>query len=259
MSSNPLDAIPLWLLYILLVLLLLLSAEAGFRAGVAWRRRAPQEKEGPTGAMTSAALALLAFLLAFITGMGITRFDNRRALVLAEANSIGTTYLRAGYLSDPQRSEIRDLLREYVDLRLADMADLDEARFRSEEIHNELWSRAIIVAQEDPSPVTALFISSLNETIDIHGERLVAIMNTRLPPALEIGIILATFLTMAMVGFYNGVQNSRSVIPLVALIVIFSAVLLLIVDLDRHTEGFMQVNQQALLDLQTQLNTSPPP
>jgi hypothetical protein len=88
---------------------------------------------------------------------------------------------------------------------------------------------------------------------------LVAILNTHLLPALETGVFLAAFMTMAMLGFHNGIQGSRSIFPLVALIVIFSAVMLLIVDLDRPGEGFMQVNQQALIDLQTQLNTAPPP
>jgi hypothetical protein len=258
-NSNPLDVFPLWLLFLLTLLMLLLSAEAGYRAGLAWRRRAPEDKEGPTGAMTSATLALLAFLLAFITGVAVNRYDNRRQLVVNEANSIGTTYLRAGYLDEPQRSEIRELLREYVNLRVSDVEDAEEARLRSEAIHNELWSAAIVVAREDPTPVTSIFITSLNEMIDIHAERVVAIFNTRLPPPVELGIFLAAFVTVAMVGFNNAMQGSRSVIPLVALIVIFSAVMLLIVDLDRATEGLLQVNQQALIDLQTQLNTAPPP
>ncbi len=59
-------------------------------------------------------LALMGFLLAITMGMASDRFDTRRGLVLAEANSVGTTYLRAGYLPEPASSEIRDLLREYV-------------------------------------------------------------------------------------------------------------------------------------------------
>ena len=63
-------------------------------------------------------LALLAFLLAVTMGMASDRFDARRANVLAEANDIGTTYLRAGYLPEPASSQIRELLREYVPIRL---------------------------------------------------------------------------------------------------------------------------------------------
>ena len=68
--------------------------------------------------MVAAVLALLAFLLTFTFGMAASRFEARRQVLLDEANAIGTAYLRAALLSDPQRAEIRKLLREYVDVRL---------------------------------------------------------------------------------------------------------------------------------------------
>lgn len=258
-NSNPLDVMPLGLLFILTLLFAVLAAEAGYRLGQAWHRRVPDEEEGATGAMTAATLALLAFLLAYVTGMAVNRYDNRRELIVSEANAIGTTYLRAGYLPQPQQTEIRDLLREYVNLRTGDEAQLQEARRQSEAIHNELWIRAEALAEQSPTPVTSIFITSLNEVIDLHTERLVAILNTRLPPALMLGLFVIAFLTIMLVGFHNSLFGHRGIIPLLVLIFVFSAVMLLIVDLDRPREGFLQVNQQALLDLQTQLNTNPPP
>ena len=68
--------------------------------------------------MVAATLALLAFILAFTFGLAGSWFDVRRRLVIDEANAIGTTYLRAGMLPEPHRSDVRDLLREYVDVRL---------------------------------------------------------------------------------------------------------------------------------------------
>ena len=65
--------------------------------------------------MSGASLALLAFLLAFVVSMGSGIATERRQLVMAEANAIGTAYLRAGYLDEPYRTEARDLLREYTD------------------------------------------------------------------------------------------------------------------------------------------------
>ena len=59
-------------------------------------------------------LALLAFLLAVTMGMASDRFDTRRGLVREEANTIGTTYLRAGYLAEPYAKDIQNLLREYA-------------------------------------------------------------------------------------------------------------------------------------------------
>jgi hypothetical protein len=64
--------------------------------------------------MLGATLGLWAFLLAFVVGMATTRFEERRSLVVQEANSIGTTFLRAGFLPEPYASRSRELLREYA-------------------------------------------------------------------------------------------------------------------------------------------------
>ena len=67
----------------------------------------------------------LLLLIAFTFSGAASRFDQRRHLIIEEANAIGTTYLRAGYLPDPASSEIRELLREYVPLRI-NVADRDQ-------------------------------------------------------------------------------------------------------------------------------------
>ena len=96
-----------------------LALEGGYRLG-RWRHDRPaEEKETPVGAMVGSILGLLAFLLAFTFGMAATRFEARRQAVLDEANAIGTTYLRARLLPEPQRTESAKLLREYVDVRIS--------------------------------------------------------------------------------------------------------------------------------------------
>src|ERR1044072_2223445 len=117
MQNNlALDALPLWGLFIVILLVVLLSVEGGYRLGKYRRSRSEQEKEAPVGAMVGATLGLLAFILAFTFGLAAGRFDTRRQLVLDEANAIGTTYLRAGMLPD-RGEQIRNLLREYVAVR----------------------------------------------------------------------------------------------------------------------------------------------
>jgi len=68
--------------------------------------------------MVAAELGLLAFLLAFTFGIGASRFEMRRQILIDEANAIGTTYLRAAMLPTPQREDARRLLKEYVDVRI---------------------------------------------------------------------------------------------------------------------------------------------
>jgi hypothetical protein len=94
--------------------------------------------------MVGASLATLGFLLAFVTNIAIGIFNERRHLVIAEANAIGTTYLRAGYLPEPYGSQSRQLLQDYVDLRLQALEPSRTAAAisESEAIQDQLWIRA---------------------------------------------------------------------------------------------------------------------
>jgi hypothetical protein len=94
-TNGPIDALPLWALFISILLVVLLSVEFGYRLGKYRRSRQEQEKEAPVGTMIGATLGLLAFILAFTFGLAAARFDARRQVLLDEANAIGTTYLRA--------------------------------------------------------------------------------------------------------------------------------------------------------------------
>ena len=258
MSGQPLDALPIWGVYVVIVLAALLTVEVGYRLGRYWQQRTEKGKEGEVGSLVGATLALLAFLLVFLTGAAANRFDDRRQLVVTEANAIKTTYLRAGYLDEPYRTDIRQFLREYLDLRLKAVTDpgtLADALVRSEEIHAELWNRAEIIAvtAKPNSDMAALFIESLNDVIDIHTER-VAVGLIRIPWNIWLAVFFIALLTMAMVGFQNGVAGNRILIVQMVMILVFAGVILLIVDLDRSQEGFIQVSQQALVDLQRLLN-----
>lgn len=111
------DSLPIVAFFAAFSLVTLITIEIGFRLGFWWQTRTADEKEGPTSMIVGSLLALMGFLLAITMGMASDRFDTRRHLVLAEANAIGTVYLRAGYLAEPGSSEIRDLLRAYTSQR----------------------------------------------------------------------------------------------------------------------------------------------
>ena len=196
--AGPLDFLPLWGVFLVTVAVILLAIEGGFRLGMYRRRRSVGEDKPPVGEMVAATLALLAFILAFTFGLAGSWFDVRRRLVVDEANAIGTTYLRAGMLPEPHRSDVRKLLREYVDVRLeaAQPGKLGESIRRSEELHTRLWAHATAVAEKQPSSVVVgLFIWSLNEVIDLHTKRLTLGPRTRLP-----GTIWATLYFVAVLG-----------------------------------------------------------
>ena len=204
-------------------------------------------------------LALMAFLLAITMGMASDRYDNRRGLVLAEANALGTTYLRAGYLSEPNSSEMQDLIREYVPLRIgtSDRAQLAINIAQSESIQAEMWTIAEDEARTNGSDVTALFIESLNEVIDLHESRIAAGHLRRVPPTILWLLVAGVILSLGLVGYNAGLSGQRSPVIATVLVISLGATLWLVVDLDRPAEGLIQTSQQPLIDLQEKLESAP--
>ncbi len=255
-SQQLLDPVPVVGVFILFALVALAAYEGGYRLGLWYQRRTPDEKEGPSGVLVGSLLALMAFLLAVTMGMASDRFDSRRQLVVAEANDIGTVYLRAGYLPQPASDQTRELLREYAPLRvdIADDAQRGANFTRSGEIQAELWAIAEPLARQSPdSELLALYVSSLNDLIDMGETRLTAIEYARVPQTIILLLFVGAVLTLAMVGFHAGLLQRRSLVGAVVLIVVLGAVITLVVDLDRPRRGFLQVSQQPLYDLQQQI------
>jgi hypothetical protein len=254
-----LDNLPIWLVYLGTLAVVLVAAEIGFRIGIWLQRRDPSSAGTPmTGAVVGGMLGLVAFLMAFSIGIVIGQHNGRKAMVVTEANAVGTAYLRAGFLDEPDLTTSRNLLREYVEVRLAaasDPAQFESAITRSEEIHGELWS---IVEdnfrQGKESDVMALFVESINEVIDVHSLRLAAV-NLRLPRLLGVVLFAATVLSFLLVGVANSADGKRDFAAILLFGLAFVAVLMIIVDLDRPQEGLLTVSQTALTDLLDKMTT----
>ncbi|MFN0038551.1 MAG: hypothetical protein ACKVP2_03470 [Burkholderiales bacterium] len=257
-----LDPLPIVGVFVAFVVVALIAAECGYRLGHWSQSRTSDEKQGTTAMVTGSLLALMGFLLAVTMGMATDRFDKRRGLVLEEANSVGTMYLRAGYLPEPASSQIRDLLREYVPLRIADTAGVADARVRTARsgvIHAKLWSITEKLARTTPeSDVLALFIVSLNETIDLHETRVTAGVYSRVPETVVFLLLLGSIMAVGLVGYNMGLSLRRNSLPGVVLIVLLGAIITLVIDLDRPRDGFVKVGQQPLIDLQEQIGAYPP-
>lgn len=254
--STVLDLLPLWGLFLAVLVLVLAAIEGGYRLGNYRHRRSDGEKEAPVGAMVGATLGLLAFMLAFTFGMAAERFDTRKQLVLDEANAIGTTYLRTAMLPD-RRDEIRALLRSYVDVRLDAVRSgrVAEQILKSEDIQGQLWSAATAVGVQHPdSIVVGLFVASLNEVIDLHAKRVTAGLRNRIPGAIWAVLLTIAMLSLAAMGYHAGLAGTIRSLPIIVVAVTFSAVIALIADLDRPQEGTLIVSQQALIDVRQSMN-----
>ena len=261
MDIEPLDHIPLWCFFVVVIVLSILTVEFGYRFG-RWRlAHKSEERETPVAAMVASILGLLAFILAFTFSMAASRFDARRQVVLEEANSIGTTYLRSQLLPEPQRSEIVKRLREYTAIRVQplNMGIMKDLMKQSDELLKQIWSQAVMAADKDPKSITTgLFLQSLNETIDIHSKRVFIGLRNRIPLSIWIALFSLTLLGMFSIGYQAGLSGTHRSPEMLIMTLSFTLVLYLIVDLDRGQEGFLKVSQQAMIDVLNTLENSKP-
>ena len=246
------------ILFAVSIVFFLLIFEAGYRIGRKRRTAFDETTKAWVTAIYSAILAMLGLLLGFSYAMAQQRFEVRRQLVIEEANTIGTTYLRAQWLPEPHRGDVSKLLRQYVDARLP--KDLESRNMEelvqnvsvlSERLLDQLWVHAVEVAKKNPTPVVALFLSALNETIDLHAKRLAQLQN-RVPESVLLLLYLFAIVAVLITGYGYGLRPQSCVLPTVAIVVIVSASLYVIVDLDRP-QGLINVSQESMIRLQQKL------
>ena len=191
---------------------------------------------------------LLSLLLAFSLAMVLTRFDLRKQLIVDEANAIGTTRLRAQMLAEPARGKILNLLRRYLDARIEfTEAGLHEEKLQvsftqAKQLQDDLWQQAVAVAQQNPTPITSIFVQSLNESIDLSERRLAALEN-RIPGVLWIVLIFISMFTCLLVGYS---MRRRALLVMLLWPLMISIVLALNADLDSPRAGLIQIGQQSI-------------
>jgi hypothetical protein len=252
---------PILALFVATLIIVMLSYEGGFRAG-RWRSRRPeQEQEVVVRSMVGTMLGLLTFILAFTFWLAATHFDASRQALINEANAIRTAYLRADLLPEPHRTEIRNLLREYVDVRLEGVRSgkIEQAIARSEEVHAQIWSQTIAAREKASSPILiGYFIQSLNDVIALHARRLIVGREFHIPITIWVVLFVVLPLASASVGCHGGLTGTSRPLVAVAFVLIISVIMTLIADLDAPRKGSLRVSQQALADLRNTMNATNP-
>jgi len=246
----------IWVVYAGTIALFLLVGWCSYRLGCRKREPADATEQSHLGIALGGLLGLLGLLLAFTFGMAGSRFDARKALVIEEANAIGTAYLRVDLLPESQRAEARGLLRRYVDARLLGVqpGKMEEAIATSLRLQNQLWSLATRAAQTSPSLMTGLYIQSVNEVIDIHTKRLTLAARNPIPTSILATLYFVTLLMLALIGYENGRVGVRIRLAELVMVITLATVVGLIMDLDRSAEGLLRVSQQAMLDLRDSMD-----
>ena len=179
-------------------------------------------------------------------------------MLLEEVTNIRTTWLRAGVVPEPFRSETKKLLLEYVDLRVDlanDLSKLSSVMSRSQQILDKFWESVEILAERDrSSEMYSLYTSSVNDLVDNYNQRITMTLEYRIPPAILGVLFIITFLSMLVLGYQFGISGKGSFRINLLLAIVFALVMFLILALDRPETGLTRLNQKPMLTLQHQLH-----
>jgi hypothetical protein len=249
---------PLWIIFVITVAIIVLSIYSGIFISRIRRKDTTAEDEIPVDTIAGATLALLGFMLAFTFGFTASRFDSKKQLLLDEANSIGTTFLRAGFLPEPHCTEVRSLIRKYVDLRI-DLAEHPEKIKpiieQSASLQDEMWKHAEAVTMADlKNPdIVSLFMVSLNETIDLQTKRITVGLVHRIPDIIWYATLSLLIISMFEVGYLFMKSKKPNWVIILALSIAFSVVILMVITFDRPGTA-VKLDQQPMIELQKSIN-----
>ena len=248
-----------WMLGLLFGLALAGAIELGRVTSTHLRIHEDTNRKEQMLAIRDGLFVLVSLLLGFTLALAVPRYSERRSLLIEEAVSIGTTYLRAGTLPESYGDHSRQLLRSYVDARLdVDNAGPDASRYaeashRSKLIEEELWGDVVALCQKDRSALAASYLSAVNETIDLDDKR-IASMENRIPRPIWLLILSVSLIAM----FARGLTlNRRFWLTLVLAPVTIAIVVALVADLDSPSGGLIRLDQRAMQRLKVELNIKP--
>ena len=226
--------------------------------GAFLRRRWPlkDDQRDDFGIVQTATLTLLGLIIGFSFSMAISRYDLRKNYEEAEANAIGTEYVRADLIPTSGAVALRVELKNYLDLRILFYRTRDEIELRqisadTTRLQGEMWSAVQVPAVERPTPVIALAVSGMNDVLNSQGYTQAAWWN-RIPASAWGLMIAIAVCSNVLVGYGTSTAKMQSSLLFVLPLVV-SIAFLLIADIDTPRKGFIHVAPQNLMNLSESL------
>ncbi len=256
------DLIPLWMVLLGSVIALVAFIEVGIKLGSNIKGKTVKAQTAQVRAIMGASLGLLAFMLAFSFSMAQRHFEVRTQSFMLEVSAISSAYRGADLLDDATRPVARNLLRQFVAIRMemmqlkgsSDMSKLFELVKDSDRLHDSLWSLAESSMEDsENSESTGIFSQSVLAMINAQDARLQAVLFNRISPVIWFTLFVMALMSMIIMGYQAGLTGARSGIATWTLAVTFSVVMALVMDLDRPNQSLFSMNQQLMVDLHNRM------
>ena len=261
------DQIPLWMVMLGSVILMVVFIEIGIKLSSNTKGKQVKAQTAQVRAIMGASLGLLAFMLAFSFSMAQRHYEVRTQSFMLEVSAISSAYRGADLLGDTARPVARNLLQQFVEIRLEMMEVLEvnvdagltgiiELLRKSERLHDSLWSLAESSMENPENSVsTGIFSQSVLAMINAQDARLQAALFNRISPVIWVALYIMALLSMIVMGFQAGLTGARSGIATWTLAVTFSLVMALVMDLDRPNQSLFSMNQQLMVELHNRMRS----
>lgn len=245
---------PAWLLALVVAVCTMLVIELGFRLGDRARER-NKDVDAAFGIVQNSVLGLMAFLLGFAFSYATGRYDTRQNLEQAEANAIGTAWMRTELLDSPARESLRALFPRYVTARLefyraglVDRTAMAEKHAVSDEVQEGMWKIVTVAFKEQTNPRISLVAQALNDMFD-NGGNVEENRSRRTPPILFLLLFFSIILGGSFIGYGFGRAGARSIPAWLLFVMVTALVIYVVGDLLRPERGLIRADHEPLVGL----------
>ncbi len=232
---------------------LLVVTDVGYGLGRLKRARLPAKGDelSAVSTLTAGMIGLLTFTLSLSISFAQNRYEMRRGLVLAEANAIGTAWLRTKLIDGEEAHSIAAKIEDYARARLdftsaASDADVPVLVARTNALQTDIWQTTQVVAHRSPNAVTTALVNALNEMFDDSNSQQFAYIS-RVPARIMLGLYFGSLLSIGALGYQFGIAGRRQVVLSSLLWLMWSGGMLLVVDLNLPRTGHIAADVAPLV------------
>lgn len=252
MEFSLIYTLPLWSIALFLFVIMLVALEIGLQLGFRQQIALKDANAGGGEIVLTSMFALLGLILAFTYGASVERFDARKKVVIEEANTLGTAFLVARLVAEPERTEMREALLDYARTRRTKPGEYISNQDRKKLLKFSLEKQAVlwptterIVLKPQPDFIKKSLIKVVTDVLDTHTKRIAAITD-KLPNMVFWMLILLSVSTLLVAGFHAGVSGRVSRWRMYLFALVLTGVIELIVDFDRPSEGLVRVAHNSI-------------
>jgi hypothetical protein len=237
--------LPSLLISIGLFFALMIGLEAGRRIG---RRLNVKKEEVGTGAAEGVVFAVYGLIVAFTFSASASHFNERKRLIVDQANALGTANMRLDALDPDDRPAIRRDMLEWV--RMAQNLAATEndptgraaAIARGGELQNDVWRlAAAAVEKKKQPPLWGFVMPPINDWSDLSSTRL-AENNLGAPPVVMPVLIVMSLVASMLAGWHMSHYPRQSLLHSIAFAGTLSFIMLVIFDLNHPRSGLIQIS-----------------